>query len=126
MLQEQTLPSREGLVALRPSSLHQAAIQLTIYALHGKEELKKEEVPDVGSYTVFLFCFVVVVFLFCFLSASNPRLVPRGRYVLLPRLFRGTLLPQMKRIGLVPLGRNLSPGHLFPSLPSGNGRTWHD
>ena len=74
VLQEQASTSGEGLVALRPSSMLEAVIQATNVALRGKEEPKKGEVSDYPS----------ALKTGAFLSASNPRLVPRGRYGLLP------------------------------------------
>ena len=52
----------------------EAVIQATNDALRGKEKSKKGEVPD------YHLAFKTEVFL----SASNPRLVQRGRYELLP------------------------------------------
>lgn len=74
VLRELATPSSEGLVALRPSSMLEAVIQATNNSLRGKEEPKKGEVPDYPS----------ALKPGVFLSASNPRLVPKGRYELLP------------------------------------------
>ena len=59
----------------------------------GKEEAKKGEVSDYPS----------ALKTGVFVPTSNPRLVPRGRYELSRGLFRGILLLQVQRIGVVPL-----------------------